>query len=231
MIRLENLNKVYQMNHLAVAALQDVNLNVSAGDFLAITGPSGSGKSTLLNVLGCLDVPTAGNYYLAGSLISGLSGDELAKIRNRQIGFVFQSFNLLPRLTARENVELPMVYAAKPLKERYRISMEYLERVGLADRAGHLPTELSGGQKQRVAIARALVNRPKIILADEPTGNLDSRTGEKIMAIFEELNKGESVTIILVTHDAEIAAQAGRVVTFRDGRMQSSQINQPNKKR
>ncbi|KPU26908.1 macrolide ABC transporter ATP-binding protein [Caloranaerobacter sp. TR13] len=216
MIKLEGLTKIYKMGDISVTALKDVNLSIEKEEFVAIMGPSGSGKSTLMNIIGCLDKPTKGKYALDGVSIQGLNDDELAAIRNKKIGFVFQAFNLLPRTTALRNVELPMMYAGVPAKERRKRAIELLEKVGLGDRIDHKPNELSGGQRQRVAIARALVNNPAIILADEPTGNLDTKSGEEIMDIFKNLNE-EGVTIIIVTHEADIAQKAKRVVTFRDG--------------
>jgi len=218
MIKIENLCKVYNTGKIAVEALKDVNLEVKKNEFVSIMGASGSGKSTLMNILGCLDKPTSGTYTLDGVSVEKLNEVELAEIRNKKIGFVFQSFNLLPRTTALKNVELPMTYAGVSRKERRARALEVLEKVGLADRINHLPNELSGGQKQRVAIARALVNNPSILLADEPTGNLDTKSGEEIMTIFKQLNK-EGVTIILVTHEPEIAMHTKRIVLFRDGRI------------
>ena len=210
------IKREYDMGGEIVRALRGLDLAIGRNEYVAIMGPSGSGKSTLMNVIGCLDTPTAGEYWLNGTLVSSMTDDQLARIRNKEIGFVFQTFNLLPRATALHNVELPLVYAGVPSEERKRRAREALERVQLVDRMDHKPNELSGGQRQRVAIARALVNRPSILLADEPTGNLDSQTSEEIMKIFEELaNQGQ--TVIMVTHEADIAAHARRVVVLRDG--------------
>jgi putative ABC transport system ATP-binding protein len=215
-ISLEDVTKTYVMGDVEVHALAGVSLTIAAGEFTAVMGASGSGKSTLMNVLGCLDRPTTGRYVLDGEEVSRLPKDELARIRNGRLGFVFQSFNLLARTTALENVELPLLYAGLPTAERHRRAREALGRVGLADRAGHHPNQMSGGQQQRVAIARALVNEPGVILADEPTGNLDSRTSDDVMALFQELGKG-GITVVLVTHEPDIAEYASRVVTMRDG--------------
>lgn len=216
LIELKDIKKIYKIGTQEVHALRGVSLQVEENEYLAIMGPSGSGKSTLMNILGCLDTPTSGTYRFANELVSEMNDDQLAEIRNRQIGFVFQTFNLLPRATALHNVELPMIYNGTPASKRRKIAMEALERVGLADRMHHRPNELSGGQRQRVAIARALVNNPKIILADEPTGNLDTRTGEEIMEIFEELHE-QGHTIVLVTHEEYIAEHTNRIVRLRDG--------------
>lgn len=216
MIAIENLSKTYGSGTLSVSALREVSFQIEKGEFVSIMGPSGSGKSTLMNLLGCLDLPTTGNYRLEEVDIGNLKPNQLAEVRNQRIGFVFQSFNLLPRATALENTELPLLYGR--VANSREIAMQTLERVGLKDRANHKPTELSGGEKQRVAIARALVNKPAIILADEPTGNLDSVTGGEIMSLFHKLND-EAVTLILVTHETEIAQQAKRIIKMKDGRI------------
>jgi putative ABC transport system ATP-binding protein len=218
-IRLENVHKIYDLGEIQVQALRGVSLEVREGEFVAVMGPSGSGKSTVMNILGCLDRPTKGRYYLDGVDVSGMSKNELARIRNRKLGFVFQQFNLLSRTSALENVELPTVYAGVRPEERAKRAMESLTRVGLAERAGHHPSQLSGGQQQRVAIARALVNRPAILLADEPTGNLDSRTSVEIMQILQTLNEEEGLTIVIVTHEHDIAQYAKRALEFRDGKL------------
>jgi putative ABC transport system ATP-binding protein len=216
LIEMHDVEKVYRMDGIAVPALRGVSLAIGPGEFVAIMGPSGSGKSTCMNILGCLDRPTAGTYTLDGADVATLDDTALARLRNRRLGFVFQSYNLLPRTPAIENVELPLVYAGVP--NRREKALAALEAVGLGDRAGHLPTQLSGGQQQRVAIARALVTEAPIILADEPTGNLDSGTAGEIMAVFDRLSH-QGMTIILVTHEADIAAHARRLVHFRDGRI------------
>jgi len=222
LIRLTDVHKVYDSGENSVHALCGVDLAVRAGEYIAIMGPSGSGKSTLMHVLGCLDVPTRGEYALDGAPVSTLSARELARVRNRKIGFVFQSFNLLPRASTARNVELPMLYAGVGRRERRERAQAALTRVGLAERARHLPAQLSGGQRQRVAIARALVNAPSILLADEPTGNLDTRTGQELLAIFDELN-AQGHTVILVTHDAAIAARTRRVIHIVDGRIEGDE--------
>ncbi len=216
MIELRDIRKSYILPKITVEVLKGINMEVNDGEFMAIMGPSGSGKSTLLNIIGCLDRPTTGIYLLMDIDVSKKTDNELVEIRNRKFGFVFQRFNLLPRFPAWKNVELPLVYSGVDAKERKQRAMELLERVNLSHRAEHHPSELSGGEQQRVAIARALVNNPAVILADEPTGNLDSRSGKEIMEIFKNLNK-EGVTILIVTHEREIAEQAGRIITIKDG--------------
>jgi putative ABC transport system ATP-binding protein len=218
LISIKDLSKIYHMGDVVVRALDGVDLEVSAGEYLAIMGPSGSGKSTLMNLIGCLDTPTSGEYVLNDQRVSDLDDAELATIRNHEIGFVFQTFNLLSRATALSNVELPLIYARVSVKERHRRAREALDKVGLGDRAKHQPNELSGGQRQRVAVARALVNQPSILLADEPTGNLDSRTSAEIMDLFNELNAAGN-TLIVVTHEEDIAAHARRVVRLLDGKV------------
>ena len=226
LIQTRNLSKHYQMGESHVMALRDVSLQIDRGEFVAIMGASGSGKSTFMNLLGCLDKPSAGEYQLAGEQVSAMSSDQLAAIRNHRIGFVFQQFNLLPRTSAQDNVELPLLYAATPAQERHARAIARLKEVGLAGRADHHPSQLSGGQQQRVAIARALVNNPALILADEPTGALDSLTSLEIMALLQKLNQN-GMTIVMVTHEADIAAFAGRIITFRDGSVTSDIANKP----
>ena len=218
-IRLDHVFKTYDLGEIQVHALRGVSLEIREGEFVAVMGPSGSGKSTIMNILGCLDRPTKGHYFLDGVDVSQMSKTELARIRNRKLGFVFQQFNLLSRTSALENVELPAVYAGIAPEERSKRGMEALTRVGLADRAGHHPSQLSGGQQQRVAIARGLVNRRSILLADEPTGNLDSRTSVEIMDVLQALNSDQKITIVLVTHEPDIAQYAGRNLLFRDGKL------------
>jgi putative ABC transport system ATP-binding protein len=217
-IRTEGLSRHYAMGEAVIHALRGVDLVVRRGEYVAIMGPSGCGKSTLMNLLGCLDTPDAGRYWLGGRLVSALSDRELAAVRNREIGFVFQAFALLPRQSAAANVEMPLAYGGVAAPERHRRAREALERVGLGDRAAHRPPELSGGQRQRVAIARALVTDPQLLLADEPTGNLDSATGQEILALFDALH-GAGHTLVLVTHEREVAARAGRTIELRDGRV------------
>lgn len=223
-IRTEDLKKHYHLGAETVRACDGVDLLIQQGEFVAIMGPSGSGKSTFMNMVGCLDTPTEGRYWLNGTLVSELSEDELARVRNKEIGFVFQTFNLLPRATALHNVELPLIYGGVPGKERRRRAAEKLELVGLGDRMDHKPPEMSGGQRQRVAVARALVNEPALLLADEPTGNLDSVTSEDIMRQFEELNK-QGQTIVLVTHEHDIAEHAKRQVHLKDGLIERDFLN------
>ena len=222
LIALDTIVKTYRMGDVTVEALRGVSLDIADGEFVAIMGASGSGKSTLMNVLGCLDRPTSGQYLLAGEEVSRLSPNALAAIRNRTIGFVFQNFNLLSRTSALENVELPLLYSGTHARERHARAIEALERVGLRDRADHHPNQMSGGQQQRVAIARALVGRPRLVLADEPTGNLDSKTSVEVMRIFEELQR-EGITVVLVTHEPDIADWAHRVITMRDGLVRSDE--------
>jgi len=216
----ENITKVYQMGEVEVHALRGLSVKIAPGEILSIMGPSGSGKSTLMNILGCLDRPTSGKYSLNGESVATLTDDQLAEIRNRGVGFVFQGFNLLPRQTALANVELPMRYAELNGRNRKQVAKEALEAVGLGDRIRHRPNELSGGEQQRVAIARALVNDPAIIMADEPSGNLDSKAGDEIMALLRSLNQERGTTLIIVTHDPEIAALTDRIISLRDGRIE-----------
>jgi putative ABC transport system ATP-binding protein len=226
LIQTTDLTKDYTLGDTVVHALAGVSIGIDAGEFVAVMGPSGSGKSTFMNMIGCLDRPTSGGYRLAGEDVAHMDSDELAAVRNRRIGFVFQQFNLLPRTTALENVELPLIYAGMKPAERHRRATEKLALVGLASRADHHPAQLSGGQQQRVAIARALVNEPALILADEPTGALDSRTSVEIMALLQQLNRA-GMTIVVVTHEHDIADYAGRLITFRDGRVKSDERQTP----
>ena len=223
LIRLQNISRRYQMGEETIHALRDVTLEIGRGEYVAIMGPSGSGKSTLMNLLGCLDTPTSGLYELNGANVSEMDDNELAEIRNKEIGFVFQTFNLLPRANALRNVELPLIYSGMDSGDRKQRALDTLSNVGLADRVHHKPNEMSGGQRQRVAVARALVNRPSIVLADEPTGNLDSKTGEEIMALFEDLShKGN--TMLVVTHEEEVAKHARRIIRIRDGLIASDEV-------
>ena len=226
LIRLQKISRRYQMGAETVHALREVSLEIQRGEYVAIMGPSGSGKSTLMNLIGCLDSPTSGTYELNGTDVSQMDDNQLAEVRNREIGFVFQTFNLLARSNALHNVELPLIYAGMDAEERRRTALESLSQVGLADRVHHKPNELSGGQRQRVAVARALVNKPSILLADEPTGNLDSKTGTEIMGLFEELARGGN-TIILVTHEEDIAQHARRILRIRDGLIASDEQIRP----
>lgn len=219
LIKLKSISKIYKMGSVDVPALRKIDLNIKRGDYIAVMGPSGSGKSTLMNIIGCLDVPTSGEYFLNNRDVSKLNDNELANIRNKEIGFVFQTFNLLPRLNAQKNVELPLIYGGKTKKERNEISMDLLKKVGIGNRASHLPGELSGGQRQKVAIARALANNPDIILADEPTGNLDTKSGAEIMTIFDKLND-EGTTILLVTHESFIGEHANSIIHILDGEIE-----------
>ncbi|MCW5908586.1 MAG: ABC transporter ATP-binding protein [Chitinophagales bacterium] len=225
MIDIKNIRKEYLMGSQLIEALKNVSVAIEKNEYVALMGPSGSGKSTLMNILGCLDTPTSGSYKLNGTEVSEMTDDELARVRNKEIGFIFQTFNLLPRLTALENVALPMVYAGVSKAERNERAEKVMQMVGLADRMHHKPNELSGGQRQRVAIARALVNNPSIILADEPTGNLDTKTSHEIMNIFEEISAGGN-TIIVVTHEEDIAKHARRIVRLRDGLIESDVVNE-----
>ncbi|MFN5235715.1 MAG: ABC transporter ATP-binding protein [Bacteroidota bacterium] len=226
LISIEHLNKTYIMGTEKVEALKDVSINIEKGEYVALMGPSGSGKSTLMNLLGCLDSPSRGQYWLNGKEVSTMEDSELAEVRNKDIGFVFQTFNLLPRLSALENVALPLVYAGVSKEDRLAKARKVLEAVGLGDRVTHKPNELSGGQRQRVAVARALVNDPAIILADEPTGNLDTKTSYEIMMLFEEIHKAGN-TVILVTHEQDIAMHAHRIIRLRDGLVESDVLNEP----
>ena len=224
-ISVKNLTREYLMGTEVVYALRGASLDIRRNEYVAVMGPSGSGKSTLMNLIGCLDTPTSGEYWLSGQEVSRMGDDALARVRNKEIGFVFQTFNLLPRATALHNVELPLVYSGVSSKERRQRAMDALDRVALGDRVGHRPNELSGGQRQRVAIARALVNRPALLLADEPTGNLDSTTSDELMQVFQQLHD-EGQTIIMVTHEPDIAAHAHRIVVLKDGRVESDRLNQ-----
>ena len=227
LIRVEELTKEYRMGTNVVPALCGVSLEIAAGEFVAVMGPSGSGKSTFMNLLGCLDHPSGGRYWLGGQEVSQLTGDELAALRNRKIGFVFQHFNLLARTSAQDNVALPLLYSGMSPQQRKQHAEQRLAQVGLADRTDHHPAQLSGGQQQRVAIARALVNDPQLVLADEPTGALDSRTSVEIMALLQQLNR-EGITIVLVTHEYDVAHFAGRIITFRDGKVIEDKANAAN---
>ncbi|MDH4099855.1 MAG: ABC transporter ATP-binding protein [Nitrospirota bacterium] len=226
LIRLDDIRRTYQVGTVSVNALAGLSFGIAAGEFVAIMGPSGSGKTTLMNIIGCLDRPSSGSYILDGSDVASLDDDRQAELRNRKIGFVFQSFNLLPRMTALKNVEVPLHYANVPAADRRDRAVKMLEAVGLADRRSHRPNELSGGQQQRVAIARALVTTPTLLLADEPTGNLDTSSGREIMALFQQLNE-KGVTIVMVTHEQEIAEYAKRTIRLRDGKIESDETRTP----
>jgi putative ABC transport system ATP-binding protein len=226
LIRFQNISRRYQMGGETIHALRDVTLQIQRGEYVAIMGPSGSGKSTLMNLIGCLDTPTSGHYRLNGTDVSDMDDNRLAEVRNREIGFVFQTFNLLPRSSALHNVELPLIYSGIPSEERRRIALQAIRDVGLEDRMHHKPNELSGGQRQRVAVARALVNKPSILLADEPTGNLDSKTGAEIMALFGELSRRGN-TLILVTHEEDVARHARRILRIRDGLIAADETHAP----
>jgi putative ABC transport system ATP-binding protein len=223
MIQLKDISKTYSLGTTELSVLRNITLEIKPGEFLALMGPSGSGKSTLMNILGCLDRPSSGSYFFEGVPIADLNDNQLAEIRNKKIGFVFQAFHLLPRFTALNNVELPLIYAGIPRSKRKALALEALKAVELSDRVHHKPNELSGGQRQRVAIARALVNNPQIILADEPTGNLDTRSGNEIIQIFENLNQ-QGVTLVVITHDLSIAQRAQRIITLRDGEIITDQV-------
>lgn len=224
LIKLEKIEKIYYMGGEDVHALKDIDLEVGRGSFVAIMGPSGSGKSTLMNIIGCLDTPTSGTYWLNGNEVEKATEDELAAIRNREMGFIFQTFNLLPRASALRNVELPLIYSGLPRDLRHEMAREALSLVGLGHRTEHKPNEMSGGERQRVAVARAMVNRPSVLLADEPTGNLDTKTGEEILKLFHEIND-QGKTIVTVTHDPEVAGHAERVLVLRDGEIKSDTWN------
>jgi putative ABC transport system ATP-binding protein len=229
LIQVQDLYKIYVLGDIEIPALNGVSVSIEAGEFVSIMGSSGSGKSTFMNILGCLDVPSRGVYYLSGTEIGSLNRDELAQLRNQKIGFVFQGFNLLARTSALENVELPLIYGPKPSRERHHLAKEALASVGLSGREDHHPNQLSGGQQQRVAIARALVNHPSILLADEPTGNLDTRTSLEIMQLLTQLNEEQKITIILVTHEPDISTFTRRIIQFKDGLVLQDQLQQPKK--